>query len=200
MNMTHEEQTLHVVKCPPEYSACTGCGSCEMLCGMLHEGMVGPGYARIFMRQGPTHRQIYHVYTCQQCADAPCYEACPLKDKAMKKDDSGLVYIDEEACIGCGKCEKACKYTPSRIRLTKSSDRKKRKARKCDLCKGRPEGPACVQFCPAKCLELNDKPLPWEREGVSLASESDTPISVPGDFMENEQYLQSSDAEQSSRR
>lgn len=156
------EQTLHVVKCPPSYSVCTGCSSCEMLCGMMHEGMVGPAYSRIFVRQGPTHRQIYHVYTCQQCADAPCYEACPLKDKAMKRDENGIVYIEEEACIGCGKCQKACPFKPSRITLTKSSDRKKRKARKCDLCRTRPEGPACAQFCPAKCLELNDKPLPWE--------------------------------------
>lgn len=86
----------------------------------------------------------------------------------MRKDEKGIVYVVEEECIGCGKCQKACIYTPTRINLVKSKDKAKRKAKKCDLCRNRPEGPACVQHCQAKCLELNDKPLPWEsgEEGV----------------------------------
>lgn len=153
----------YIAKCPPEYSVCTGCGSCEMVCALLHDGVVGPGRNRVFVEQGSTHKLIFNVFTCQQCEDAPCYEACPLKDKAMYKDERGIVCINEDACIGCGKCQRACKFKPSRINLVKSKDKKKRKAKKCDLCKHRPEGPACVEYCPAMCLELNDKVLPWEK-------------------------------------
>lgn len=157
-----KEKSIHVVKCPPEYSVCTGCSSCELMCGMLNDGLVGPGNNRLFVRQGPTHRQIFHVYTCQQCEDTPCYEACPLKGKAMQKDERGIAYIVEEVCIGCGKCQRACKYTPSRINMSRDPKDGKRKAKKCDLCRNRPEGPACVEHCPAKCLELNNQSLPWE--------------------------------------
>ena len=156
------ENSRHIEKCPPSYSVCTGCGSCEIICSLVHEGLASPSCNRIFVQQGPTNKLIFHVYTCQQCQEPTCYEACPLKDKAMTIDENGTVVINEAVCIGCGKCQNACKYKPSRINLVKSKDKNERKAKKCDLCKGRPEGPACVQWCPAKCLELNDKPLPWE--------------------------------------
>jgi len=152
----------HIVKCPPSYSVCTGCNSCEMVCSLTHDGLVSPSCSRIFVQQGPTQIMRFDVFTCQQCEDAPCYEACPLKDKAMCVDPNGTTYINEDACIGCGKCQRACTFTPSRINLVKSKDKSRRKAKKCDLCKDRPEGAACVQWCQAKCLELNDKPLTWE--------------------------------------
>ncbi len=154
MRIGEKEMTKHVEKCPDEYSYCTGCESCAMICALVHDGLVSPSYNRIFVEQGPTQLQRYYVQTCMQCEDAPCYESCPLKDKAMKKDENGIVYVDEEACIGCGKCQKACKYTPSRINMVVTKDRKRRKAKKCDLCRTRAEGPACIQYCPAVCLEL----------------------------------------------
>lgn len=158
-----EEYRRHVVKCPPEYSLCTGCTSCEMVCSLLHDGLVSPSCNRIFLQPGSTKTMIHDVLTCQQCDDHPCYEACPLKDKAFQLDEStGIAYIVEEHCIGCGKCQRACKFTPSRINLVKSKIKEERKAKKCDLCRNRPEGPACVQYCPASCLSTSDvDPLPW---------------------------------------
>lgn len=79
-------------------------------------------------------------------------------------DENGIVYVNEEECIGCGLCAKACRYEPSLINLVESADKKKRKAKKCDLCRTRPEGPACVQWCQAKCLAVTGEPLPWETE------------------------------------
>ncbi len=135
-----------------------------MLCAIMQDRVVSPSCNRLFVVQGPTNRQTYTVYTCAQCDDHPCYEACPFPDRAMKIDENGIVYIDEAYCIGCGKCRSACKLHPARINLVKSKDKAKRKAKKCDLCRTREEGPVCVQYCPAKCLEVNDKPLPWGEE------------------------------------
>ena len=39
--------------------------------------------------------------------------------------------------------------------MAKNSSRKKWKAKKCDLCRTRPEGPACVQYCPVRCLGVS---------------------------------------------
>ena len=144
----------HIVQTAPDDSFCAGCATCEIACGLIHEGAVSPSYNRIFL--GRDHRTMVHtIYACQQCEDQPCYEKCPKKDEAMCIDERGVVYINEEACIGCGLCRKACVMDPPRINLVKSGDRTQRKAKKCDLCRGREEGPACVQWCPVRCLYVS---------------------------------------------
>lgn len=166
-----ETKYNHVVQYPKEYSVCTGCHSCELVCSLVHDGVTGPQHGRIKLQLGPVKEMIHTALSCQQCADHPCYEVCPKKDKAMCIDENDIVYINEEQCIGCGKCVKACKYQPSRINLVKSKDKSKRKAKKCDLCRGRAEGPACVQYCPSRCLGLSESPLPYEydEKGVCVA-------------------------------
>lgn len=154
----------HIVQYPKEYSLCTGCGSCELMCSLIHDGVTGPEHGRIKVRHGKLTKIVHSIEACQQCEDHPCYEACPLKDKAMKINEYGIVYIVEEACIGCGKCAKFCKCSPSRINLVRSKERTLRKGKKCDLCYGRPGGPACIEFCPSKCLGLSTDPLPYEEK------------------------------------
>lgn len=158
------EYGRHIVQAPTSYSVCTGCASCEMLCSLVHDGAVSPSYRRIYMNPGPTTTMIHTLRTCQHCSDHPCYNACPKKDKAMCIDETGIVYVKEEECIGCGLCAKACRYSPSLINIVESADKSKRKAKKCDLCRTRPEGPACVEWCQAKCLAVTGEPLPWEAE------------------------------------
>ena len=74
----------------------------------------------------------------------------------MKIDENGIVYIDEENCIGCGKCARNCKFEQSRIVMKRNRDRKKWKAGKCDLCRENPEGPQCVKWCPVRCIGLSE--------------------------------------------
>ena len=103
-----------------------------------------------------------HQHTCQQCDDHPCYEACPKKDKAMLIDENGIVYVNEEECVGCGLCAKACPQNPSMITIVKDKSLGKRRAIKCDLCRTRPEGPACVEYCQAMCLGVKGDE-PWNK-------------------------------------
>lgn len=155
----------HIVQYSPDYSFCAGCTSCEVVCTLTRDGLVSPCHNRIFVDRD-NRSMIHTIFACQQCADHPCYVACPKKDEAMKIDENNIVYIVEEACIGCSLCAKACVFTPTRINMVKSADKAKRKAKKCDLCRTRPEGPACVEWCPVRCIGLSDKstatPLPKE--------------------------------------
>ena len=151
-----EEYGSHVVQYPKEYSMCTGCKSCEVVCSLVHDGEVRISNRRITCVQGVPTNPLCTILSCQHCTDHPCYDACPKKDRAMCIDENGIVYVVEEECIGCGKCAKACKFEPSRIIMT-ADPIKQRKAKKCDLCRTRPEGPACVQWCPAYAIGLSDE-------------------------------------------
>ena len=154
----------HVVQSPPDYSFCAGCASCEAVCTLIHDQLVSPSYNRIFVERD-VRTMVHTIHSCQHCSDHPCYDACPKKDKAMCIDENNIVYVEESECIGCGLCRKACVMTPPRINMVASKDKKLRKAKKCDLCRTRAEGPACVQYCPVRCLAVTGSPLPWEKGG-----------------------------------
>lgn len=150
----------HIVQYPGDVSFCAGCSSCEVVCGLVHEGVSSPSVNRIFLKKGDKQSLMHTILTCQHCADHPCYDKCPKKDEAMCIDDAGIVYINPDKCIGCGLCAKACKFEPARINYVKKQDKEKRKARKCDLCRTRENGPACIEYCQVKCIGLSDEPVP----------------------------------------
>lgn len=159
----NENYGNHIIQYAREYSVCTGCHSCEIMCALSHSEPAGPANGRIQIELDSVSSMVYTVMACQHCADHPCYEKCPKKDKAMCLDkDKNIAYINEENCIGCGLCVKACKFTPSRIKLVKVPDKKKRKAKKCDLCRNRPEGPICLEHCSAQCIGLSENPMPYQ--------------------------------------
>ncbi|MCL2125259.1 MAG: hydrogenase [Oscillospiraceae bacterium] len=144
----------HIAQTSPEESFCAGCSTCELVCALTHDGVASPSCNRIFVEVDA--RMMYHtILACMHCSDHPCYNACPKKDEAMKLGDDGVAYIAEENCIGCGLCRKACAFDPPRINFVKSVDKAQRKSKKCDLCRERAEGPACVQWCPVRCLYVS---------------------------------------------
>lgn len=153
--MTESAYKEHVVQYSPEYSVCAGCNSCEAICSLIHDGVVSPTHNRLFLERGDTLDMMCTIHTCQQCEDHPCFDACPKQGEAMVILDNGIVSIVEENCIGCGLCIKACRFDPPRINMAKNAKRKLWRAKKCDLCAGREEGPACVQYCPSRCLGID---------------------------------------------
>jgi len=66
------QKSLHI-----DPSKCTGCLQCEMACSYEHTGAINPSRSRIkvfdFEHEG---RKV--PYTCTQCADAWCMNACPV--------------------------------------------------------------------------------------------------------------------------
>lgn len=127
---------------------CLGCGVCGMMCSLYHEGEQGPALSRSGLVRDPfSYEFTYNV--CQQCPSPSCYFACPFKDRARLIDEkTGARYVNEDECIGCGACVKACPFEPHRTKLHPE----KKIAITCDLCRERKEGPICIEYCPGHAL------------------------------------------------
>jgi len=118
-----------------DYDKCSGCGLCEIVCALKHEGTVWPEASRIRVFEFVPGITVPSV--CQQCPDYPCVEACPTEALSVD-EETGAVLVNDDKCILCGLCVDAC---PGRIpRL----NRVKATALICDLCGGDPE---CVKVC-----------------------------------------------------
>jgi len=69
--------------------------------------------------------------------------------------ETNIVYVEEKECIGCARCVKACPFEPKRIQINRN-----KKAIKCDLCRGRENGPACIEYCQCLAIGMSDDSPP----------------------------------------
>lgn len=121
---------------------CVGCVICELVCSFNRHKIFNP--KRSSIRVVKMDRIMLDVpMFCRQCLKPICVEACP--ENALKKDDTGIVKVDEEACRGCGLCVDAC------IVGAISLDPIAGIPNICDLCGGDPE---CVKWCPTKAISF----------------------------------------------
>jgi len=143
---------------------CIGCKACMVACKDKNDLPLGEKMRRVFDVANcewvedelgaltPTNAFAYSVsVACNHCSSPACLPACPVG--AIVKREDGIVYRDEEACIGCGTCVSACPYGAPYLSGATG------KSRKCDFCmdlvdKG--ENPYCVAACPMRCLEWGD--------------------------------------------
>jgi len=142
---------------------CIGCATCMSAC-----------YDSAYKRGKLAVARLHIVRTkngvmpnqCRQCDDAPCANVCPVGALKIGKDS---IELYEELCIGCKMCTLACPFGAIQVQAEfmpsvdyifepllnlglESEVGAKSIAVKCDLCKGREEGPACVEVCPTGAL------------------------------------------------
>ncbi|MGV9199356.1 MAG: 4Fe-4S binding protein, partial [Promethearchaeia archaeon] len=133
---------------------CTGCEICESVCSFVHDGEFNPINTRIYrVRIEPL---LNTALTCQKCEGAPCIRVC--SHKALYKDTNGSIAVDNEKCIGCGFCVRACDFGVISLHL------KTQKAVICDLCEGMRDEfidhtvgrkqPQCIELCPQNAISL----------------------------------------------
>lgn len=91
----------------------------------------------------PNSRYFYLPRICNHCSNPACLAACPNK-AIYKREEDGLVVIDQERCRGYRYCVKACPYGKVYFNL------QTQKSEKCIGCYPRVEKgevPACVKQC-----------------------------------------------------
>jgi len=131
-------------------SVCAGCGVCSLMCSLYHEKETAFKLSRSEIIRDP-FEAVYSLNVCRQCLAPSCYQACPNKDSALCIDGAtGIKYINAENCVGCGECAKACPLEPAGVKLNPNGTT----AMKCDLCRGRENGPICVEYCAQQALAV----------------------------------------------
>jgi Fe-S-cluster-containing dehydrogenase component len=130
---------------------------------------------------GDGGRTVHFPKSCLHCENAHCVTVCPT-GASYKREEDGIVLVDEERCIGCGLCAWACPYG------AREMDGSEGVMKKCTLCIDRiynetlsplEQEPACVATCPARARHFGDLADPAsavskmveERDGYDLMPE-----------------------------
>jgi Fe-S-cluster-containing dehydrogenase component len=134
---------------------CVQCHACEVQCKANKSLPPGPRPCQIIKvppkRVKETSGEAYVFMSCYHCEKALCVSACP--SGAMQKRDDGIVFVDQELCVGCKTCIQACPWGAPQWNPETG------KVVKCDYCKDRVDQglqPACVSVCITGCLEFGE--------------------------------------------
>ncbi len=131
------------LKIDPE--RCTGCKQCELACAWVQSSSLRPSRSLIRVHIFD-ELASFAPYTCMQCDEAWCMNACPVN--AIGVDEhTGAKVVDERLCIGCHLCALVC---PFGTVFLKTHDEK---VSKCHLCGGEP---ACALVCPTQAIEFGE--------------------------------------------
>lgn len=110
-----------------------------------------------------TYPNNYHFYLprlCNHCTKPACLEACPVR-AIYKREQDGIVLVDQDKCQGFRQCNSACPYDKVYFNYVTG------KSQKCIFCFPRVEqgvAPACARQCPGRLrfvgfLEDDDGPI-----------------------------------------
>lgn len=167
---------------------CKACRRCEVACIAAHHDMS--------FKEAMKHRDILvsrvqvvkaeglkTTVRCHQCQDAPCCNVCPTQ--ALQQEEDGRIVMNEENCIACEMCIKACPYgtisldamkgQPVEEDGTACTSPGRNVAVRCDMChswrivNGK-KITACMEACPVRALymveadgNIVEAPLPQKK-------------------------------------
>ncbi|MDH3472773.1 MAG: 4Fe-4S dicluster domain-containing protein [Rhodospirillales bacterium] len=173
---------------------CIGCSACTVACKAENNVSLGRFRTVIQHKMIGTFPNVTKInlpLMCNHCTSnkedptaevPPCVKICPeypgerltyetpegkkirYRGGATYRRPDGLILVDAEQCIGCGKCLDACPYgVRSFDPFTKAGKKPEKQAvDKCDFCKHRIDNgvePACVNTCQGHARifgDLND--------------------------------------------
>ena len=183
-----------------DLDTCVGCNACVTSCkewntGGYHAPLTdlnpyGPGTLGVWLNrvhhfeagEGERGRTVHFPRSCLHCDEPACVTVCPT-GASYKREEDGIVLVNEDLCIGCKLCSWACPYG------AREYDYDSGTMKKCTLCIDRIYNvnlaeddriPACVAACPAHARHFGDigdpesdvSKLVAERGGFDLMPET----------------------------
>lgn len=134
---------------------CIGCHSCTVACRINNDLPIDMIYNPV-TTVGPTgvfpHIHMLHLpLICMHCDEPPCVSSCPTGASQQRPD--GIVWVEEQKCIGCKACVMACPYG------ARTPNPETGIVNKCDFCMDRVDvgkEPYCVQTCHQRARIFGD--------------------------------------------
>ena len=111
---------------------CTGCHLCEMVCSLVHLGVINTEKSAIRVQKDDLDTSLHEPVLCRQCKEMTC-----LTDEDVEEDQERKAYLWSKS-----RAER-CAFRA----LSVFGDL----AFHCDLCGGRPQ---CVKVCTPKAIHL----------------------------------------------
>ena len=102
-----------------DLSKCMRCHGCVAACRMEHFLPLGVIWCRLIAWEEKADEITTFPVRCNQCQDAPCVKVCVTG--ATQQRDDGIVWVDQNMCVGCRYCIIACPYQ-NRMYLSKDRD------------------------------------------------------------------------------
>lgn len=144
-----------------DQSRCTGCKACTVACKDKNDLDVGVSLRRVYhVEEGsynkigegiyPSLKAFYFSISCNHCTSPACLPSCPT-GSITKREEDGIVIVDQEKCVGARFCIEACPYHAPQF------DKKLFKMVKCDSCldlRKKGEQPVCVTTCTHRAIEF----------------------------------------------
>lgn len=90
---------------------CIGCHACTVACKSANLLPAGVAWNKVYdyeIGEYPNVVRRFLPMLCMHCKDALCVKVCPAGSTEQRKD--GIVWIDEDKCVGCRYCVIACPY------------------------------------------------------------------------------------------
>ena len=125
---------------------CIGCHACSVACKSEFDVPIGETRSWVeYVEKGvyPNVSRSFLPRLCNHCSEPPCVYVCPT-NATYKRQQDGIVVVDQGLCIGCKYCLQACPYDARFLNpITGWAD-------KCDFCAHRVAKdlePSCVSTC-----------------------------------------------------
>lgn len=90
---------------------CIGCYACVLGCKAEHFLPPNIFWNRVLIGETgkyPAVSKIIYSIRCNHCQEPKCVDVCPTGATQQRED--GIVWVDEDACVGCRYCMIACPY------------------------------------------------------------------------------------------
>ena len=133
-------------------TACIGCHCCEVACNEQNNNSADVKWRRVGETQSgifPNVKNHFNSMSCNHCLEPECLIGCPTE--SYIKFDNGIVFHDDDTCIGCQYCTWNCPYEVPVFNKDRGI------VTKCHMCHEKLEvgqTPACVQACPSGAIAI----------------------------------------------
>lgn len=95
-----------------DVNRCIGCQACTVACKAEFDVPLGENRAWVEYVEKGEYANVGRSFLprlCNHCSEPPCVSVCPT-NATYKREQDGIVVIDDGLCIGCKYCVLACPY------------------------------------------------------------------------------------------